>query len=352
MAGKAQGEKLEGYPATQRPRSVPSPTGGPVATIEASSSVEKAIDIPAERNSKSSRGEAEQSHQKSVSKIRSIRILDTWATRRKAAKLKQGKLLVEADKNGVDRYYDASLTMALFRSTWKRLLFAIFLSACNSVLSTTSSLLTRCIISHVTDRYDWTKIRDTDRMSEGLVTPRAVGYGIGLAFGLAVMQMTSALFFNHSFAQSADCGIMMRSAVVNQIARKSLRMSLKSRTEYTNGKQISAVVTDSNYVEKAYPSVVQAIIDPLTIVIGFVLLILNLGPSALVVSVIFRCPHHLITTVHIIGSRHSSPQFAHSGDIIQEPNVKPPSTTQDRGSTDQAYHGNAIGDPPTQALCL
>jgi hypothetical protein len=357
VADKEPDKMLEGFRATHRPCNALSPTGGPAVTIEASSFVEKTIVIPAGLkswwNSKSSRAEVEHSHQESfASKIRSFRFLGKESTPRRAAKGDQGKLLVQADKNGVDRYYDTSLTMALLWSTWKRLLFAIFLSACNSVLSTTSSLLTKRVILHVTERYDWAKIRDTDRMSKGLVAPRAVGYGLGLAFGLAAMQMASALFFNHSFAQSADCGIMMRSAVMDQIARKSLRMSLKSRTEYTNGKQISAVVTDSNCVEKAYPSVVQAIIDPLTIVIGFVLLILNLGPSALVVSVIFRCPHRLVRTVHKIGSRHSSPQFAYSGDIIQEPNVRPPSTTQVRGSTNQANHGNASGDPSTQAICI
>jgi ATP-binding cassette subfamily C (CFTR/MRP) protein 1 len=190
--------------------------------------------------------------------------------------------LHEADEDGAYQYYDTSLTLALFWTTWRQLFLALVLASADAVMLTTSSLVTKRLITYVTTRHDWSKLQKTQRI--GLPEPKSIAYGVGLAIGLAAMRLASAFFFNHSFAQVSDCGLMMRSAVIDQIARKSLRLSLRSRTQHTNGKQISGVVTDSTYVESAFSPVVQAIVDPLTIIIGFVLLILNLGPSALVVS--------------------------------------------------------------------
>jgi hypothetical protein len=76
----------------------------------------------------------------------------------------------------------------------------------------------------------------------------------------------------------------MRSALIEQIARKSLRLSPRSRIEYTNGRQITAISADASYAEWCFPIIVQGIVAPITIVVAFILLLLNLGPSALVVG--------------------------------------------------------------------
>jgi ATP-binding cassette subfamily C (CFTR/MRP) protein 1 len=77
----------------------------------------------------------------------------------------------------------------------------------------------------------------------------------------------------------------MRSALIQQIARKSLRLSPRARLEYTNGRQITAISADAGYTEWCFPILVQAIVQPFGVVIAFILLILNLGPSALVVDI-------------------------------------------------------------------
>lgn len=81
---------------------------------------------------------------------------------------------------------------------------------------------------------------------------------------------------------------MMRSALIDQIARKSLRLSPKSRIEFTNGRQITAISADASYAEWCFPIIVQALVGPITIVIAFILLLINLGPSALVVCRLCR----------------------------------------------------------------
>lgn len=81
---------------------------------------------------------------------------------------------------------------------------------------------------------------------------------------------------------------MMKSAVTNQIAQKSLRLSPKSQVDYTNGQKTSAIGADCSDIDWCFKALVQLVVQPLTVVIGFVLLILNLGPSALVVCHISR----------------------------------------------------------------
>lgn len=76
----------------------------------------------------------------------------------------------------------------------------------------------------------------------------------------------------------------MRAAAVEAISRKSLRLSSRARVQKTNGRLITAISTDTGFIDMAFPFAVAAITDPLIIVIGLVLLIVNLGPSALVVS--------------------------------------------------------------------
>lgn len=75
----------------------------------------------------------------------------------------------------------------------------------------------------------------------------------------------------------------MKSALTNQLAQKSLRLSPKAQIEHPNGQRTSALGSDCSYIEWGFPDFVNVIVQPLTIIIGFVLLIVNLGPSALVV---------------------------------------------------------------------
>lgn len=83
----------------------------------------------------------------------------------------------------------------------------------------------------------------------------------------------------------------MKSAVTNLIAQKSLRLSPKSQVEYTNGQRTSAIGADCSYIDWCFPGLVDVVVQPLTITIGFILLMLNLGPSALVVRLLIRGSH-------------------------------------------------------------
>ena len=72
---------------------------------------------------------------------------------------------------------------------------------------------------------------------------------------------------------------------MNQLAQKSMRLSPRAQIQYTNGQRTSALGADCKYIEMCFPDLVEVIVQPLTIIVGFILLLINLGPSALVVSI-------------------------------------------------------------------
>jgi hypothetical protein len=110
----------------------------------------------------------------------------------------------------------------------------------------------------------------------------------------------------------------MKSAVTDQIARKSLRLSPRSHVCYTHGQRTSAIGADCGYIDQCFPYLVQIIVKPLTIIIGFVLLLINLGPSALVVRHSWPRSRALAELVQrhssiLLGCGHSNAGFPHDG---------------------------------------
>lgn len=133
-----------------------------------------------------------------------LRRLNPWFNYRKSRKLSKGNVVTEEDEQGVKRSYDSSLFRALVLTIWRRLLFAGCLEACNSVLITTSSLVTKRLIAFISTSHAWSHADDLGRI--GLKNPQSVGTGIGLAIGLALMQEAGSLFHNHYLSQAYTCG--------------------------------------------------------------------------------------------------------------------------------------------------
>lgn len=100
--------------------------------------------------------------------------------------------------------YDSSLFKAMLHTTWKRMLLATLLAACGSILSTTSSLVTKKLISYISASHAWSKASEIDRSR--LKHPDSAGAGIALATGLALMRAVSSACHNHSFFQSMTAG--------------------------------------------------------------------------------------------------------------------------------------------------
>lgn len=118
-----------------------------------------------------------------------------------------------AEKNGqrTQSQYDSSLLKAMLHTTYKRMLFAILLAVCGSILTTTSSLVTKRLVKHVSVSHEWAKAQDPDHM--GLKRPASVGVGFALAIGLGMMKAVSSICDSHSFFQSMTTGTSNLAAV-------------------------------------------------------------------------------------------------------------------------------------------
>lgn len=60
----------------------------------------------------------------------------------------------------------------------------------SDTLNTTTPLVTKLLLAWLTNSYSWHRASEEQRAAEGLVKPRGVGYGIGLAFAIFIMQGT------------------------------------------------------------------------------------------------------------------------------------------------------------------
>lgn len=132
--------------------------------------------------------------------------LNPWYRRRKDTKVAEGKLDCEADEHGKHRYYDSSLAIALLQTTWRPLLIATAFKMGRSILDTTSSLVTKQLITYITASHAWGKASESERIAGALTVPKQISHGVGLAVGLALMQEVASLCGNHYYLQSYGCG--------------------------------------------------------------------------------------------------------------------------------------------------
>ncbi|CED82131.1 multidrug resistance-associated abc transporter [Phaffia rhodozyma] len=182
---------------------------------------------------------------------------------------------------GLDgKVYDQSMIRALLKTfSWDFWLSAVFFII-SALLQTTSPLVTKQLLSYITSSYEWAKASEATKAS--LVAPRAIGHGIGLTIALFVMQEVASLCQNQYMQRGQVLGLQARSSLIANISRKSLRLSGASRAKHSNGHLITLVASDTSFMEWASFLVHALWVFPIQIVIGVILLIVNLGYSALV----------------------------------------------------------------------
>lgn len=138
----------------------------------------------------------------------------------------------------------------------------------------TSPLLVKAIIKFATDSY--TGHRTGDYSS---IPP--IGRGIGLTFGLLGLQVIASLCTHHFFYRSASTGVLIRGGLINAIYARSLRLTSRARSKLTNGLIMNHISTDVSRIDFCAGFFHMAWAAPIQLIICLVLLLLNLGPSAL-----------------------------------------------------------------------
>ncbi|KAF8066642.1 multidrug resistance-associated ABC transporter [Lyophyllum atratum] len=178
--------------------------------------------------------------------------------------------------------HDSSLFKALHASFFNRVWIGGVLHLFSDTLRTTTPLLSKVLLTWLSNSYYYYRLSDEEKASGIIKEPQGIGYGIGLAFALFVMQQSASLMGNHFLQLGMTTGLYMRAGVIGAIFRKSLRLSGRARLEHSAGQITTMISTDATRIDlfAAYAHYIW--VAPIQIIIGFGLLIANLGYSALV----------------------------------------------------------------------
>ncbi|KAJ4474268.1 multidrug resistance-associated ABC transporter [Lentinula aciculospora] len=190
----------------------------------------------------------------------------------------------KASKNrNYEPKYDSSLLQAIYQTFKAEWWTSGMLKLISDTLKTTTPLVNKVILTWLTDSFIYYKATPSERTELGLTSaPRGIGYGIGLAFALFVMQESASLMTNHYMQISMSNGLAIRTGIIGNIFRKSLRLSGRARNQHSVGQITTMISTDATRLDTFSANVHNLWVSPIQIAIGIGLLIANLGYSALV----------------------------------------------------------------------
>ncbi|KAL0575903.1 hypothetical protein V5O48_006076 [Marasmius crinis-equi] len=136
----------------------------------------------------------------------------------------------------------------------------------------TTPLLVKAIINFATDSY-------RGHLTGGPVP--GIGKGIGLAIGLLALNVFGSLCLHHFFYRATSTGVLIRGGLINAIYQRSLRLTARSRSKLPNGLIMNHISTDVSRIDFCAGFFHMGWSAPIQMIICLVLLIINLGPSAL-----------------------------------------------------------------------
>ncbi|KAG8867962.1 hypothetical protein FRC20_004408, partial [Serendipita sp. 405] len=174
------------------------------------------------------------------------------------------------------KQFDESLIYALEKTFRRRFWMGGIVQFIGDALSTTSPLVTKALLQFLVESYYHARFP--------VLYPKKppIGKGIGLAFGLFLMQQVASIAHNFGMAQTMEVGLLIRSTIIGQIFQKSLRLSGRARVEHSQGKITTMLSTDTTRLDFSLGFIHSLWISPCMIILALGLLIGNLGYSALV----------------------------------------------------------------------
>ncbi|KAJ7123757.1 multidrug resistance-associated ABC transporter [Mycena epipterygia] len=178
--------------------------------------------------------------------------------------------------------FDSSLFLAIHHTFFRRIWIGGILKLFADTLKTTSPLVTKVLLTWLTESYIVFHATDAEKASGLLPKPRGIGFGIGLAFALFAMQEVSSLMTNHSTQNMMTVGLSVRTGIIGSVFRKSMRLSGRARLEHSVGQTTTIISTDAARLDRFSQFSHNIWVSPIQIIIGVGLLIGNLGYSALV----------------------------------------------------------------------
>ncbi|KAI6039822.1 ABC transporter [Pisolithus marmoratus] len=136
----------------------------------------------------------------------------------------------------------------------------------------TSPLVVKSIITFATNSYNSHLTGER---------PPSIGLGVGLAFVLLALQLISSWCMNHFFYRSMASGVLLRGGLITAIYSRSLNLTSRSRATLSNGRLVNHISTDVSRIDFCMGYFHMAWTAPIQLIVCLILLLINLGPSAL-----------------------------------------------------------------------
>ena len=92
---------------------------------------------------------------------------------------------------------------------------------------------------------------------------------------------------NHFFYRAMGTGVLLRAGLITAIYNKALTLSTRARHTHPNGKLVNHISTDVSRIDFAAQFFHMGWTAPIQLIICLVILLVNLGPSALAGFAIF-----------------------------------------------------------------
>lgn len=111
--------------------------------------------------------------------------------------------------------------------------------------------------------------------------PPNIGQGIGICFALFIQQTISSWGLHHSFYRGSTTGVLIRGGLIAALFDRSMQLTSRARITVPSGRLIGLISTDISRIDFCCMFFHIAWTSPLGLLLCLVLLIVQLGPSAL-----------------------------------------------------------------------
>ncbi|CCH46808.1 putative membrane protein [Wickerhamomyces ciferrii] len=172
-----------------------------------------------------------------------------------------------------DAFPRFAIFMALMKTFKYEYTVAIVTKIISNALSAFTPLVSKKLISFISEK--------------ALVPDTPINKGIGYAFGITFMLMFSAIFMNQSLLHSKFVGGHSRTILTKALIQKSLIANAETRFHYPSGRIISFMSADLQRIDESLFELPTGFTTLEPIIIAIVLLIVNIGVSALAGIAIF-----------------------------------------------------------------
>ncbi|KAI9000636.1 P-loop containing nucleoside triphosphate hydrolase protein [Trametes punicea] len=112
-------------------------------------------------------------------------------------------------------------------------------------------------------------------------TPPGIGRGVGMAIGLFCITVTTSVCQHQFFWRSMTTGLLARAALISSIYKRGVSLTGKARTTLPNSALVTHISTDVSRIDACAQWFHAVWTAPIQVTICLIILLVQLGPSAL-----------------------------------------------------------------------